>query len=89
MQPATDESAHQLRRLEVLADPDLAQLGTTELVNAVLVRVEETLGVDTVAVLVVDRGGSQLVARRRGVSRTRSVKGSVCRLGGGSRAASR
>jgi phosphoserine phosphatase RsbU/P len=63
MQPATDESAHQLRRLEVLADSDLAQLGTTELVNALLMRVEEILGVDTVAVLVVDRGGSQLVAR--------------------------
>jgi phosphoserine phosphatase RsbU/P len=62
VQPATDESAHHLRRLEILADPDLAQLETTELVNALLMRVEEILGVDTVAVLVVDRG-SQLVAR--------------------------
>ena len=63
MLPATDESAHQLRRLEVLADPELAELETSELVHALLTRIEEILAVDTVAVLVLDRGGSQLVAR--------------------------
>jgi phosphoserine phosphatase RsbU/P len=61
--PVTGEPADRLRRLEVLADPDLAQLGSTELMHALLARTQEVLAVDTAAVLVLDRGGAQLVAR--------------------------
>lgn len=56
-------SSDQLRRLESLADPELAQLGAKELVDELLTRVTEVLAVDTIAVLFLDPGGSHLVAR--------------------------
>jgi serine phosphatase RsbU (regulator of sigma subunit) len=53
----------QLRRLELLADPNLAQLGGTELLDELLARVTEALAVDAITVLFLDPGGSHLVAR--------------------------
>jgi phosphoserine phosphatase RsbU/P len=58
-----DASSDQLRRLELLADPKLAQLGAKELVDELLTRVSDALAVDTIAVLFLDPGGSHLVAR--------------------------
>jgi serine phosphatase RsbU (regulator of sigma subunit) len=58
-----DRSSDQLRRLESIADPDLAQLGAKELVEELLARVSDALAVDTIAVLFLDPGGSHLVAR--------------------------
>ncbi len=64
------EAADQLRRLELVADPDLAEFGTKELLQELLTRVQAVMAVDMVAVFVVDRGGSNLVARAaRGLER--------------------
>ncbi len=52
----------QQRRLG-FTDSDLAHLGTAELLDELLARVQEILGVDTVAVLLLDEGGTYLVAR--------------------------
>jgi phosphoserine phosphatase RsbU/P len=55
-------NADRLRRLEALADPDLAQLTASRLVDELLSRVQEALTADTVVLLLLDRGGAQLVA---------------------------
>ena len=52
----------QLRRLARFTDPDLAHLGTSDLLDELLKRVQNLLGVDTVVVLLLDDAGSQLVA---------------------------
>lgn len=58
-----DPAAEQSRRLAALADPELAQLGGNELVDELLSRSQDALAVDTIVLLLVDQGGSQLVAR--------------------------
>ncbi len=55
-------SSDQLQRLGSVSDPDLAQLGTSELLEELLKRVQNLLDVDTVAVLLLDRAGTQLIA---------------------------
>jgi sigma-B regulation protein RsbU (phosphoserine phosphatase) len=52
-----------LQRLGHVSDPDLAPLGTSELLDELLKRVQDMLDVDTVAVLLLDSAGSQLIAR--------------------------
>jgi anti-sigma regulatory factor (Ser/Thr protein kinase)/putative methionine-R-sulfoxide reductase with GAF domain len=46
-----------------LTDPTLSELGLEELLSELLVRVQEALGVDTVAILLLDPESQQLVAR--------------------------
>jgi putative methionine-R-sulfoxide reductase with GAF domain len=58
-----DESRHQLGRFEALTDPDLAQLPPDALVDELLMRIQKALAADTVVLLLLDRGGEQLVAR--------------------------
>src|SRR5262249_39088014 len=55
--------ADQVRILSGLSDPALSELGLEELLDEVLVRVQQALRVDTVAVLLYDPDGNQLVAR--------------------------
>jgi phosphoserine phosphatase RsbU/P len=57
------ETADHLRRLEAVSDPDLSEFRSKDLLPELLDRVKDVMAVDTVAVLVVDRGGSHLVAR--------------------------
>src|SRR5262245_55018006 len=52
-----------LQRLEAVSDPELAEFLTKDLVRELLARVQEVMAVDTVAVLVLDRSGTRLVAR--------------------------
>jgi putative methionine-R-sulfoxide reductase with GAF domain len=64
------ETAEQLQRLEALADPGLAEFRIKDLLPELLIRVQDVMAVDTVAVLVLDRSGSRLVARAaRGLER--------------------
>jgi serine phosphatase RsbU (regulator of sigma subunit) len=46
-----------------VTDPELAHLGPSELLDELMRRVQGLLSADTVAVLVLDRSGTQLVAR--------------------------
>jgi anti-sigma regulatory factor (Ser/Thr protein kinase)/putative methionine-R-sulfoxide reductase with GAF domain len=55
--------ADQVRILGALSDPALSELGVEELLDEVLVRVQQALRVDTVAILLYDPGARQLVAR--------------------------
>ena len=61
-EPAT-ESAYERRSSYRLTDPGLSELPLEELLNELLVRVQEALGVDTVAILLLDIESQQLVAR--------------------------
>ena len=58
-----EPSRHQLGRFEALTDPDLAQLPAAALVDELLSRIQKALAADTVVLLLLDRGGAQLVAR--------------------------
>jgi serine phosphatase RsbU (regulator of sigma subunit)/anti-sigma regulatory factor (Ser/Thr protein kinase) len=53
----------QVRNLNRLTDPALSELGLEALLNELLERVREALSVDTVAILLLDRDTSELVAR--------------------------
>ncbi len=53
----------QLRGLYELSDPALSELGLDQLLDELLVRVRDALGVDTVAILLLDEPTGQLVAR--------------------------
>ena len=55
--------ADQVRILSGLSDPALSELGLDELLDEVLVRVQEALEADTVAILLYDPEAKQLVAR--------------------------
>jgi anti-sigma regulatory factor (Ser/Thr protein kinase)/putative methionine-R-sulfoxide reductase with GAF domain len=55
--------ADQVRILSGLSDPALSELGVEELLDEVLVRVQQALRVDTVAILLYDPDADQLVAR--------------------------
>jgi anti-sigma regulatory factor (Ser/Thr protein kinase)/putative methionine-R-sulfoxide reductase with GAF domain len=61
-----DAGAHttgdRLRRLQTLTDTELARLGVDEMLAEVLERVRDLLGVDTVAVLLLDPSATFLVA---------------------------
>jgi anti-sigma regulatory factor (Ser/Thr protein kinase)/putative methionine-R-sulfoxide reductase with GAF domain len=52
----------QIRNLSRLSDPALSELGLEQLLDEVLVRVQEALDVDTVAILLLDDETQQLVA---------------------------
>lgn len=56
-------SSEQVWKLSRLSDSALSELGLEELLDVLLVRVREALSVDTVAILLVDDGCQQLVAR--------------------------
>ncbi|HXO09466.1 MAG TPA: SpoIIE family protein phosphatase, partial [Solirubrobacteraceae bacterium] len=53
----------QVRVLYRLSDPALSELGLDEFLDELLVRVRDALSVDTVAILLMDEEGQQLVAR--------------------------
>ena len=53
----------QVRVLYRLSDPALSELGLEEFLDELLVRVRDALSVDTVAILLLDEEGKQLVAR--------------------------
>ncbi len=55
--------AEQVRSLFRLSDPALSELGLEEFLDELLVRVQEVLAVDTVAILLYDEESNQLVAR--------------------------
>jgi signal transduction histidine kinase len=55
--------AERLRRLQALTDAALAHLNLEELLDALLLRTRELLGVDTCAVLLLDDDTDELVAR--------------------------
>ena len=55
--------SEQVRTLYRLSDPALSELGLEEFLEQLLVRVRETLAVDTVAILLYDEESEQLVAR--------------------------
>jgi anti-sigma regulatory factor (Ser/Thr protein kinase)/putative methionine-R-sulfoxide reductase with GAF domain len=55
--------ADQIRSLYRLSDPALSELDLEELLNELLVRIQEVLGVDTVAILLYEEETNQLVAR--------------------------
>ena len=55
--------ADQLRILSGLSDPALSEVGLDELLDEVLVRVQQALEVDTVAILLYDPESHELVAR--------------------------
>src|SRR5579875_3959386 len=54
--------AEQVRGLYKLSDPALSELGFDSLLDELLVRVRDLLGVDTAAILLLDRETEQLVA---------------------------
>jgi putative methionine-R-sulfoxide reductase with GAF domain len=56
------ETTERLRRFEVVTDAALAHLDAADLLDELLERVRDLLGVDTVAVLLVDAHAQQLVA---------------------------
>jgi signal transduction histidine kinase len=53
----------QLRRLQLVTDAALAHLRLDELLDALLARTQESLGVDTVAILMLEDGTDELVPR--------------------------
>jgi anti-sigma regulatory factor (Ser/Thr protein kinase)/putative methionine-R-sulfoxide reductase with GAF domain len=53
----------QMRQLHRFSDPALSELGLEELLNELLIRVRDVLGVDTVAILLYDHETQELVAR--------------------------
>ncbi|HEY8545553.1 MAG TPA: SpoIIE family protein phosphatase [Acidimicrobiales bacterium] len=59
---ATDEAEDRLRQLRTLIDGDLANLHTDALLDELLDRVRESLHADTVAVLLLDDSGTELIA---------------------------
>ncbi|MFL5822660.1 MAG: SpoIIE family protein phosphatase [Solirubrobacteraceae bacterium] len=63
--PASTDLApvEQVQSLHRLSDPALSELGLEELLDELLVRVQEVLAVDTVAILLYDEESQQLVAR--------------------------
>ncbi len=62
-QEAPAAAAAQLRAVYRLSDPALSELPLPRLLDEVLVRVRELLDVDTVAILLLDPSGKELVAR--------------------------
>ena len=58
-----DAALQQLRRLEAITDVALAHSGLESMLPELLLRVRETLDVDTVAVLLLDEATNELVAR--------------------------
>ncbi len=60
---AAEETAAALWRVQTVTDASLAHLGEQELVNGLLERVRGLMGADTAAVLLLDEGSNELVAR--------------------------
>jgi anti-sigma regulatory factor (Ser/Thr protein kinase)/putative methionine-R-sulfoxide reductase with GAF domain len=60
---AIPEAYEQVRSPYRFSDPGLSELPLDELLNELLVRVQEALNVDTVAILLYDKEANQLVAR--------------------------
>jgi anti-sigma regulatory factor (Ser/Thr protein kinase)/putative methionine-R-sulfoxide reductase with GAF domain len=62
-QAQLDQSTAQLEHVYRLADPALSELGLEPLLNELLTRARDILDVDTVAILLLDEDGKELVAR--------------------------
>jgi anti-sigma regulatory factor (Ser/Thr protein kinase)/putative methionine-R-sulfoxide reductase with GAF domain len=62
-QPPIDDSDGQLQHIYRLADPALSELPLEPLLDELLARAKDILGVDTAAILLLDEGGQELVAR--------------------------
>ncbi|HEY3726163.1 MAG TPA: SpoIIE family protein phosphatase [Solirubrobacteraceae bacterium] len=65
LSPASPDIApsRQVRSLYRLSDPELSELSLDEFLDELLVRVQDALAVDTVAILLLDEETQQLVAR--------------------------
>jgi anti-sigma regulatory factor (Ser/Thr protein kinase)/putative methionine-R-sulfoxide reductase with GAF domain len=63
IRPAESVKSTQARDIYQLSDPLLSELGLDELLDELLLRVRAALEVDTVAILLVDGGTRELVAR--------------------------
>jgi len=61
--PPIGPGAEQLLHVYRLSEPALSELPLDQLLDELLVRTKEILGVDTVAILLVDEDGKELVAR--------------------------
>ena len=63
--PATPDLApsEQVQTLYGLSDPALSELGLDDFLDELLVRIQDALSVNTVAILLLDRESNQLVAR--------------------------
>ena len=62
-QPTLGASSDQLEHVYRLADPALSELALEPLLGELLTRAKDILGVDTVAILLLDEDGQELVAR--------------------------
>jgi len=62
-EPGGEPGSDQPGLLEALTAPDLAQHSADALIDELLTRSQRVLAADTVVLLLVDRGGAQLVAR--------------------------
>jgi signal transduction protein with GAF and PtsI domain len=61
--PSILPPSEQIQRLYRLSDPALSELELDELLDELLIRVQDALDVDTVAILLLDKDSDQLVAR--------------------------
>lgn len=75
--------ADQLRDLVRLSDPALSELGFNQLLDELLIRVRDLLGVDTAAILLLDEARQQLVARAAKGIEEEVEQGVRIPLGGG------
>ena len=62
LDPDLEQEAEQLRRIQSVTDASLAHLEIDELLDTLLERVREILGVDTAAILLIDRSSKEMVA---------------------------
>jgi putative methionine-R-sulfoxide reductase with GAF domain len=62
LDPDLEQEAEQLRRIQSVTDASLAHLEIDELLDTLLERVREILGVDTAAILLIDRSSREMVA---------------------------
>jgi anti-sigma regulatory factor (Ser/Thr protein kinase)/putative methionine-R-sulfoxide reductase with GAF domain len=82
-QPRTGGSPDQLEHVYRLADPALAELALEPLLNELLGRAKDILGVDTVAILLLDEDAQELVARAAKGLEEEVERGVRIPLGGG------
>jgi serine phosphatase RsbU (regulator of sigma subunit)/anti-sigma regulatory factor (Ser/Thr protein kinase) len=81
--PAIDESTGQLEQVYRLADPALSELALEPLLDELLTRAKEILGVDTAAILLLDEDTQELVARAAKGLEEEVERGVRIPLGGG------
>src|ERR1700742_1006498 len=63
MSEQSEQSENESRRLSFIADVSLAHMSLTGMLDEMLTRLRDTVGVDTVAVLLLDEETNEVVAR--------------------------